>query len=208
MLGMNQKMIGILAVCIVVGFGAFFIFKMPSKQADIGIAPTTDTETEIPQATTTSTSQNAAPVASLGTTKAAVKTYIHSTFGYSFVYPNAWVLDEEKSIVDATDQMPSIVSVHDSANVPQRFSVTINRNERTLKDRAKKTQPITIGGQAATAYLFPDGYGCTVSTEDPDCSFFLIPVQHNGVWYELTGANNAKTLDAYMPILASFTFTR
>ena len=91
---------------------------------------------------------------------------------------------------------------------PHRFGVTVNRNERTIKRSATTTVEVTLDKVKATAYIFPDGLQCTPSEADPDCSFFLIPIFRDGVWYEITAANDAKTLDAYRDILESFRFTQ
>lgn len=134
--------------------------------------------------------------------------YANEEFGYSFAYPQGWLAEPEGAMEDLINQIPSMVSVYEPASTsPMRFSVTINRNERTIKNEAPGNEEVVVGGMAAKAYLFPDGYECAPTPEDPDCSFFLIPIFRNGVWYELTGANKASTTEAYKDILASFRFT-
>ncbi len=149
-----------------------------------------------------------APGESAPVGQASAKTYTNERFHYSFSYPDAWALEPEQNIIDTNNAILSIVSVYELASTsPHRFGVTVNQVERTIKNHASTTEPMVIGGVQATAYFFPDGYGCTPSEQDPDCSFFLIPIKRNGVWYEITAANSAKTLDYYRPILASFQFT-
>ncbi len=204
---MNQKMIVIVAVCVLLGLGAFFVIKTQKKSVETNTNVNLSVQTETPQAApTASTSTAPAPTTPKPST---TKLYNNTAFGYSFSYPSTWALEPETSMVDAQNNMPSIVSVHDTKPFsPQRFSVTINRKERTIKNQTSKTETVTVGGQAATAYMFPDGLDCKPTKTDPDCSFFIIPIQRNGVWYEINVANEATTLDAYRAILASFKFTK
>ena len=204
---MNQKTIIIVGACVLLGLGAFFVIKTQKKPVETNTNVNLSVQTETPQAApTASTSSAPAPTTPKPST---TKLYNNTAFGYSFAYPSSWVLEPETSVVDAQNDMPSVVSVHDTKPFsPQRFSVTINRKERTLKNEASKTEPVTIAGQTVTAYLFPDGKDCKPTKTDPDCSFFLIPIQRDGVWYEISVANEAVTLDAYRTILASFKFTK
>lgn len=204
---MNQKTVVVVAACVILGLGAFFVIKMQKKPVETNTNVNLSVQTETPQAApTASTSTAPAPTTPKPST---TKLYSNAAFGYSFSYPTNWVLEPETSVVDAQNDMPSVVSVHDTKPFsPQRFSVTINRKERTLKNEAPKTEPVTIAGQTVTAYLFPDGKDCKPTKTDPDCSFFLIPIQRDGVWYEINVANEAVTLDAYRTILASFKFTK
>lgn len=207
---MNQKTIAVIAaVCIVVGLGIFFVAKMQkSATNNVGVAATMPEASQVASSTGTAPTTPATP-SSTPAPAANTKTYTNTAFGYSFAYPSSWVLEPETSMVDAQNNMPSIVSVHDTKPFsPQRFSVTINRKERTIKNQTSKTESIVVGGQNVTAYLFPDGLDCKPTKTDPDCSFFLIPIQRDGVWYEINVANEAVTLDAYRTILASFKFTR
>lgn len=207
---MNQKTMVVIAACVVLGLGIFFVAKMQKPVTNnVGVVATVP---EAPPVASTSTGAASTTLATSSSTTAPAantKTYTNTTFGYSFSYPTNWVLEPETSVVDAQNDMPSVVSVHDTKPFsPQRFSVTINRKERTLKNEAPKTEPVTIAGQTVTAYLFPDGKDCKPTKTDPDCSFFLIPIQRDGVWYEINVANEATTLDAYRTILASFKFTK
>lgn len=203
---MNQKTVAIgIAACVLVGIGIFFGVTM---QKNPTVGPVADVASEASSIATTSAAAEASPVAPVAQSS-TVKTYTNIAFGYSFSYPAAWVLEPETSVVDAQNDMPSIVSVHDTRPFsPQRFSVTINKKERTIKNQTSKTEVVTVGGQSAAAYLFPDGLECKPTKTDPDCSFFIIPIQRNGVWYEINVANEATTLDAYRSILASFKFTK
>ncbi len=207
---MNQKTMVVIAACVVLGLGIFFVAKMQKPATNnVGVVATVPEASPV-ASTSTSAASTAAPAPSSTTAPAAnTKTYTNAAFGYSFAYPSSWVLEPETSMVDAQNNMPSIVSVHDTKPFsPQRFSVTINRKERTIKNQTSKTETVTVGGQAATAYMFPDGLDCKPTKTDPDCSFFIIPIQRNGVWYEINVANEAATLDAYRTILASFKFTK
>lgn len=205
---MNQKTIaGIIAVCIVAGLGIFFMSKMQKSPA----MDTAATVFEVSSTTNTSGVASTAPATqpSPVVSNPNTKVYTNTAFGYSFSYPTAWTLEPETSIKDLQNDMPSIVSVHDTRPFsPQRFSVTINRKERTIQNQASKTESVIVGGQSVTAYMFPDGLNCKPTKTDPDCSFFIIPIQRNGVWYEISVANEATTLDAYRTILASFKFTK
>ncbi len=207
---MNQKTMVVIAACVVLGLGIFFVAKTQKPATNnVGVAAT------VPEASpVASTSTGAAPTTPATPPSATapatnIKTYTNAAFGYSFSYPSTWALEPETSMVDAQNDIPSIVNVHDTKLFsPQRFSVTINRKERTIKNQTSKTETVTVGGQAATAYMFPDGLDCKPTKTDPDCSFFIIPIQRNGVWYEINVANEAATLDAYRAILASFKFTK
>jgi len=208
---MNQKTIAVVAaVCIIVGLGIFFVVKMQKPATNSVEVAAVVPEVSSVASTTADVAPTTPSTQSSDTTSAAnTKIYTNIAFGYSFSYPNNWVLEPETSVVDAQNDMPSMISVHDAKLFsPQRFSVTINRKERTLKNEAPKTESITVAGQTVTAYLFPNGKDCKPTKTDPDCSFFLIPIQRNGVWYEISVANEAATLDAYRTILASFKFTK
>lgn len=202
---MNSKIIGGIVLLVVVALGLFFVFKMQKNEIEIP-SVTTSPQVEALQPAGTSTVAASAPVAPKPVT---TKIYTNKTFGYSFSYPIDWVLEPETSVMDAQNNMPSIVSVHDTRPFsPQRFSVTINRKERTIQNQAPKKESVTVGGQSVTAYMFPDGLDCKPTKTDPDCSFFIIPIQRGGVWYEISVANEAATLDKYRAILASFVFTK
>ena len=193
---MNKIVVASLAAILLLGIGTvLLITQAPQPQGDTGtVASTTDSTA----ATTTDISPT---VKDDGGKK--TKTYTNTLFGYSFSYPSSWISDPEQHIKNSP--ILSIVSVHEpKEEQPRRFSVTINAIKRTIKDHATKTEPITIDGISATAYIFPDGYECT---ESGDCSFILIPVLRKDLWYEITLANDAKTLDAYRDILASFKFS-
>lgn len=206
--GKTLSLLGWLAVLTVSAVLAWLFFSLapqivqaPKSALQKNLATTT------PEGTGTGESWN--PVRSATEAVAGLftpaKSYANDAFHYSFSYPGSWTLDPEIAVEDDVHHMPSIVSAHEEKDSPRRFSVTINRDERDLKEFAPVTEAVTVGGKTATAYIFPDGYDCT---DDPDCSFFLIPVFHNGVWYEIVAANDAKTLDAYRTILASFSFTQ
>ena len=207
---MNQKTMVVIVACVVLGLGIFFVAKMQKPATNnIGVSATVPEASPV-ASTSTGTAPTTPTTPPSATAPAAnIKTYTNAAFGYSFAYPSSWVLEPETSMVDAQNNMPSIVSVHEIKPFsPQRFSVTINRTERTIKNQASKTETVTVGGQVATAYMFPDGLDCKPTKTDPDCSFFIIPIQRDGVWYEISVANEATTLDAYRAILASFKFTR
>ena len=202
---MNQKTIVIIVVFVVAALGVFFVARLQKKPVD-GMVPVA-VVTEVAQVSTSTEVAPATPATQ--PLAATTKIYTNAAFGYSFSYPSSWVLEPETSVKDLENDMPSIVSVHDMRPFsPQRFSVTINRKERTIKNQAPKKESITVGGEATTAYIFPDGLDCKPTKTDPDCSFFIIPIQRGGVWYEINVANEAGTLDAYRTVLSSFKFTK
>lgn len=169
--------------------------------ASVANAPGKETDAE--DMATSTPSETSTTVEPQGIeTAPGIKTYTHTKYHYSFSYPSSWVMEKEGFVADI---IPSILSVHeDKAEEPMRFSVTINSSERNIKNSAARTEQVMVAGQSRTAYIFPDGYECQ---GDPDCSFILVPILRNGLWYEITAANNAKTLTAYREILTSFRFT-
>ncbi|HEY4487562.1 MAG TPA: hypothetical protein VI483_02230 [Candidatus Paceibacterota bacterium] len=196
---MNKIVVVSLAAILLLGTGtALFIMQASQPEDDTGTVASTSTDSNATAATTTDISPAVKDDA-----KKTTKIYTNTLFGYSFSYPSSWISDLEQHIKNSP--ILSIASVHEpKEEQPRRFSVTINLVKRAIKDHAPKTEPITIDGIEATAYIFPDGYECT---ESGDCSFILIPIVRNNMWYEITLANDAKTLDAYRDILASFEFT-
>jgi hypothetical protein len=83
----------------------------------------------------------------------------------------------------------------------------VNENEWMLKMEALTKENLTIDGTQQIAYIFPKGY--EYGGQKGDCSFFVIPIRHGDVWYELHGVGDAKTVtDTYKEILSSFRFTK
>lgn len=137
----------------------------------------------------------------------SMSTYTNTAYGYSFQFPKDWVLEPHRSVVDSTNKLRSIIEVHNKKNTSV-VRVIVNEDEKLLKHSALKTQKVTIAGKEYVAYLFPQGYECGMASPGAkDCSFFVIPIYRNGVWYEIYGAGNAKTVTkAYKDILSTFVF--
>lgn len=136
-----------------------------------------------------------------------LKTYTNSKQGYSIQYPADWTVEKERIILDAVNKIPSVVTLisHDKK---QNITILLNQKESQMKNESLNTQRITVAGAQQTAYLFPEGYECHMA--DPgreDCSFFLVPIYRNGMWYELKASGKAESItDFYQKILSTFTF--
>ena len=142
------------------------------------------------------------------TALATVQKYENVRYGYSFEYPNDWVIEPERQIVDEVNQILSEVTIHDSTNT-HKVSVLVNKKEWLLKHETLFTASTTVNGSIHTAYLFPEGYECRMADpEAEDCSFFMVPIFNNGVWHQLYASGEAQTVSPlYQDIFSSFAIT-
>lgn len=133
------------------------------------------------------------------------KTYTNKQFGYSVRYPSGWIVEPDKPIMDNVNRLRSSVAIHAPDN-SQGISITVNEKKSMLPYEALFTQEITINGTKQTAYIFPSGYEFCDALKD-DCSFFIVPIYRDGVWYELHARGNARTInEQWKDILSSFKF--
>lgn len=182
-------LIAILIGLVVLGSGAYYVmYQQPSAQMAVNNKPI---ET----------------VTSTDSVSRHLKTYTNAKWGYSIKYPTDWSVGKEEIILDSTNKIPSAVTLS-SSDKKQHITILLNQNEWGLKYEAPKTQQITVAGEQQTAYLFPGGYECHMA--DPgaeDCSFFVVPLYRDGVWYELRATGKAETVtDFYQQIFSTFTF--
>lgn len=138
---------------------------------------------------------------------ASWKIYENSRFGYSIRYPDSWVAEPEERIMDQTNKIESIIKLHDQENA-HTVQITVNQKEAQLKYSAPQRYPITVLGSTQAAYAFPEGYECLMADpERRDCSFFIVPLYHSGLWYELLAKGDARTITTlYEDILSTFAF--
>lgn len=131
----------------------------------------------------------------------------NSKYQYQMNFPRDWVVSKEKSIIDDVNKIASLVTVY-SLNQDQKVSIIVNQNESLIKNSAIKTEIIKINGENRTVYMFPEGYECHMRNPNKkDCSFFIIPIYHNGYWYEIKAEGKAESVsDLYREILSTFKF--
>lgn len=139
---------------------------------------------------------------------ASTNIYTNTKFGYSIKYPSSWTLEPEQKIVDRVNKIHSLVMVHDSDRT-HVLQILVNENEWMLKHEAPTSTQVSINGSTQTAYIFPRGYECAMGNpDDPDCSFFVVPIYHNGLWYEIHASGDATIVnEMYSDILSSFRFS-
>lgn len=135
-------------------------------------------------------------------------TYVNSNFGYSIGYPLNWTPDSEKRIMDETNKIESLIKISD-ISLEHGIIITVNQNEYPLLSEASITEKVVINGILETAYIFPEGYECRMrNPAKKDCSFFIIPIHHNGLWYEIKITGEAKNISEFhKKILSTFKFT-
>ncbi len=136
------------------------------------------------------------------------KSYTNTAFGYSIQYPRDWIIEPERAILDSVNRIRSEVSIR-SGDDRMRLLILVNEKEWLLKREAPFKEQIAVSGSPQTAYIFPEGYECRMA--DPnriDCSFFVVAIFRNGVWYQLHAIGQAGAVTpAWREILGSFTFT-
>jgi hypothetical protein len=132
------------------------------------------------------------------------KTYTNTKYGYSLQYPNDWEVDSERQIIDETNKILSLVKIHDATD-RHVAQIIVNQNEWMLKYSTSQVAKIIVNNTPQTAYVFPNGYECYGAEPGDDCSFFVIPILSNGVWYELHANGDAKTItQLYKDIFLTF----
>jgi hypothetical protein len=132
--------------------------------------------------------------------------YTNQTHGYTMNYPKNWLVEPETQELRKPNKLLSIVGMA-SPDKTKKVSVIINENEWMLRMEAPTKENITIDGTEQVAYIFPRGYEC--GGQKGDCSFFVIPIRHGNVWYELHGIGDAKSVtNTYKDIFSSFKFTK
>lgn len=143
------------------------------------------------------------------TQKNDLKTYINSNFKYSIDYPLNWIIEPEKRIIDETNKIESLVKIYDVSR-EHGIVVTVDQKEYPLLSEAPVKEKIVINGILQTVYIFPEGYECLMrDPERKDCSFFTVPIYHNGLWYSIKIIGEAKTVsEAHKMIISSFKFTK
>ncbi len=141
-------------------------------------------------------------------TKDNLQIYVNYNFGYRIEYPLNWTIDSEKRIMDDVNKIESLVKIYDTSH-EHGVIITVNQKDSILKNEAPATEKVIIDGVPQVAYLFPEGYECHMrNPNQKDCSFFIIPINHNGLWYEIKIIGEAKNVsEAHKKILSTFKFT-
>ena len=202
-------LIAIVLGLVVLGGGAYYVVQQqaPSQTASenfdtVQQLPTTNNQGQQP--VNNKPAENVVPS---NTASVQLKTYINTKWGYSIKYPVDWSVGKEEIILDSINKIPSAVTLS-SSDKKQHITILLNQKEWGLKYEAPKTQKITVVGAQQTAYLFPGGYECHMA--DPvteDCSFFVVTLYRDGMWYELRAAGKAETVtNFYQQIFSTFTF--
>lgn len=201
-------LIATILILAIIGSGAYFVMHQNSRSA-------TSSEESLGDSQTPSTTSNQIlPIeqqsAATSTSSPAIhlKTYTNAKFGYSIQYPDGWIVDPEEAIIDSVNKIPSVVDIHTADN-NKRLAIVVSEKERLLKYSAIFKQPIAIGETPQTAYMFPRGHECHMADpERIDCSFFIVPIFYNGMWYELHAIGGAQTItNEWSSIVSSFRFT-
>lgn len=140
-------------------------------------------------------------------TKDNLQIYVNYNFGYRIEYPLNWTIDSEKRIMDDVNKIESLVKIYDTSH-EHGVIITVNQKDSILKNEAPATEKVIIDGVPQVAYLFPEGYECHMrNPNQKDCSFFIIPINHNGLWYEIKIIGEAKNVsEAHKKILSTFKF--
>ncbi len=201
-------LIAAILTLIVIGSGAYFVMHQNSRSAAFSEEIFDDSQTP------STTSDHAQPIvqpsvaASTSSPAIHLKTYTNAKFGYSIQYPDGWIVDPEQAIIDTVNKIPSVVEIHTADN-NKRLSILINEREWLLKHSTSFKQPIAIGEAQHTAYMFPRGHECGMADHETiDCSFFVVPIFYNGMWYELHAMGGAQTVtNEWRSIVSSFRFT-
>ena len=204
-------LIAIVLGLVVVGSGAYFVMQQnaPSQTAtdieNFDNLPQLPTNNYQNQPTKNTPTTGSGP-ANLPT--ASLKTYANSKFGYSVQYPSSWVVGPDKPIVDAVNKIRSAVTLYPT-DESRHLSILVNEKEWLIKMETLFTQEVTVAGAKYTAYIFPEGYECHMADPDrKDCSFFVVPIFRDGVWYELHAQGDARAITSeWSKILSSFKFT-
>jgi hypothetical protein len=137
------------------------------------------------------------------------QTYTNNKYSYKIKYPHGWIMDDEKSLVDKANTIFSIVNTYD-IEMKKSISIEVSQNDLTLplqKD-AFKTEMVKIGGISSVAYIFKSEYNECGAKLDEYCAYFLIPLQHNNLWYTLGAGGKLQGVEGeYRRSVSSFKFT-
>lgn len=202
----------------------FTAFVVGLLQAALSLLGFTQVHPEIPQTTrdqaqhvaqqATTQATNALNPASTQATKTLSsapniqnewKTYTNKKFGYSIRYPGGWIVESDMPIMDSVNKIRSSVAIHAPDN-SLGISVTVNDKKSMIPYESLSTEKIIIDSVERTAYIFPNGYEFCDTHKD-DCSFFIIPIYRDEVWYEIHARGNARVIsEQWKDILASFVF--
>jgi len=133
------------------------------------------------------------------------KTYKNEEYGFEFKYPQDWKIKSEKSVIDSVNKIPLLIYITDES-VQHTVYIEVNEKEWLLKNEALKKESVTIDTISSSVYIFPNGYEC-YNAKPEDCSFFKIPIQYNGLWYNLGATKNARSYSGiYKDIFSTFKF--
>lgn len=132
-------------------------------------------------------------------------TYTNEEYRYSLQYPSDWTRGEEQQIIGGPNKIYSTISFNKD---DKKVTISVNGNEWLLKHETSITKEVVIDGQKYTAYIFPNGYECYGADNLESCSFYRIPIEKDGLWYELgaTGYIDDNLEGIQFDILSTFEF--
>lgn len=128
------------------------------------------------------------------------KTYTNTKYGYIIKYPTIWELGQEQSIVDGTNNIPSLISIRakDYKNNTDNVSIMV-KPKGCSAGINPSVGNINVGGVSYPAYPPVSG-----PAEDGTESFLTIPIKNGNIWYCLT--TNYSPSATSKEVLNSFSF--
>lgn len=204
--------IGILIAAVlaltIIGSGTYFVMHQNSLSTISSEESLSESQTPSRTDDQATQIEQSSIAASTSSPTIHLKTYTNAKFGYSIQYPNGWIVDPEQATIDTVNKILSAVDIHTPDNT-KRLIIVVNEREWLLKHGTDFKQTIPIARTHQTAYIFPEGHECRMADpERIDCSFFVVPIFYNDMWYELHAIGDAQTVtNEWRDILSSFRFT-
>ena len=142
---------------------------------------------------------------------ASWKTYTNATYGYHIKYPLDWKVSAASVVSNGKDQEIWITHQNKAGTVDKKIvilaAVDSDGNLPYLRN-APTTSQATIAGGTHTVYLFPTPTDGRICNDIYWCSYFSIPIKHNGVWYVLSADYGADIYaGTYENIFSTFGFS-
>lgn len=134
--------------------------------------------------------------------------YRNEEHGFEMRYPPHWSVEERGAVMAGPNRIRSIT--YFAYNGYQVF-LSVDENEPQPYIFLTPTRALVdMGGIPAIAYIHPKGYECYNAGEEGqvlDCSFFVVPVRKDAIWYRFGAAGNAREVKGiYAAILSTFRF--
>ncbi len=207
-------LIAILVGLAVLGGGAYYVVHQQSATQtpvenfdNVQTLPTTNTSTQ-----TKNSVPQPKPITPATNNTANWKTYTNATYGYHIKYPSDWKASAASVVSNGKDQETWITHQDAAGSVDRKIvilaGVDSDGNLPYLRTTPATSQA-TLVGEAQTVYMFSKNPGCIDgSLSDKPCyASFIIPINHNGIWYELSASYGADAYTGtYKDILSTFGF--